>query len=200
VAQIHFTNTAPPIHSVQSDAVIPIPVNNSVNAMDFPELVDGIPFILGDDGSYDADLNRFFRECPSMGLRSLNSVRAYAHDILTWIRFLKERRGGKSLWRADRQDVIAFHRTRRLAAGPGQITASSWNRTVAALEKFYTWAWDEGLVSTTPLSRGTTAAPDRSAPRHMQRRSRSFRNSRLCGRCTWRRSSSSSNGSFRRRR
>jgi site-specific recombinase XerD len=175
VPQLHFTDTSVPIHSIQPDGALPDPMGESVNAMEFPELVDGIPFILGDDGSYDADLNRFFRECPSMGMRSLNSVRAYAHDILTWIRFLKERRGGKSLWRADRQDVIAFHRTRRLAAGPGQITASSWNRAVAALEKFYTWAWEEGLVSTTPLSRGVTAAPDRSAPRHMQRRSRSFR-------------------------
>jgi hypothetical protein len=34
-------------------------------------LVDGMPFILGDDGSYDHDLNRFFRACPTMGLRSL---------------------------------------------------------------------------------------------------------------------------------
>jgi site-specific recombinase XerD len=175
VPQLHFTDTALPVHPIQSDGVIPIPANNSVHDMDFPELVAGIPFILGDDGTYDTDLNRFFRECPSMGIRSLNSVRAYAHDILTWIRFLEERRGGKCLWRADRQDVIAFHRTRRLAAGPGQITASSWNRAVTALEKFYNWAWEEGLVSTTPLSRGMTAAPNQSAPRHMQRRSRSFR-------------------------
>ena len=80
-----------------------------------------------------------------MGVRSLNSVRAYAHDILTWLRFLEERRGSTSIWQADRQDVIAFHRARRLVAGPGQISASSWNRCVTALEKFYTWAWDENL-------------------------------------------------------
>ncbi len=173
--QLHFTDTSVPIYPIQPDGAFPEPMDKSANAMEFPQLVDGIPFILGDDGSYDADLNRFFRECPSMGMRSLNSLRAYAHDILTWIRFLEERRGGTSLWRADRQDVIAFHRTRRLAAGPGQITAASWNRAVAALEKFYTWAWEEDLVSTTPLSRGTTAARGRSAPCRMQQRSRSFR-------------------------
>jgi hypothetical protein len=39
-------------------------------------LVDGIPFILNADGSCDHELNRFFRECPSMGLRSPNSLRS----------------------------------------------------------------------------------------------------------------------------
>ena len=41
-------------------------------------LVDGMPFILDDDGAYDLDLNRFFRACPTMGIRSMHSVKAYA--------------------------------------------------------------------------------------------------------------------------
>jgi hypothetical protein len=64
----------------------------TVDLGDPPELVDGTPFILGDDGSYDLQFNRFFRECPSIGVRSTNSVRAYARDLLTWVRFLTERR------------------------------------------------------------------------------------------------------------
>ena len=129
VSQLHFTDTSVPLRLVQPSDAEADPSRDTFNDAGNPELVEGIPFILGDDGTYDLDLNRFFRECPSMGMRSLNSIRAYAHDILTWVRFLAERRGGKSLWRADRQDIIAFHRTRRLAAGPGQITASSWNRS-----------------------------------------------------------------------
>jgi len=39
-------------------------------------LVDGMPFILDDDGAYDLDLNRFFRVCPTMGVRSMHSDRA----------------------------------------------------------------------------------------------------------------------------
>src|SRR5438128_771170 len=131
--QLHFTDTSAPVRPVQLGGAMARGSRGIVNDADCPELVDGVPFILGDDGTYDLDLNRFFRECPSMGVRSLNSVRAYARDILTWVRFLGERRGGKSLWRADRQDVITFHRTRRLVAGSGQITASSWNRSVTAL-------------------------------------------------------------------
>jgi site-specific recombinase XerD len=169
VPQLHFTDAAV---SDCADQVGLVTHGASTGAA-CPELVDGIPFILADDGVYDVHLNRFFRECPSMGVRSANSVRAYARDILTWVRFLDERRGGKSLWRADRQDVIAFHRARRLTDGPGQIAGSSWNRAVTALEKFYGWAWEEELIVVTPFTRGTPTAP--SVPRHAQRWSRSFR-------------------------
>lgn len=167
--QLHFTDTSVSDRPGEAGEV----THGALIPPACSELVDGIPFILGDDGAYDVHLNRFFRECPSMGVRSANSVRAYARDILTWIRFLDERRGGKTLWRADRQDVIAFHRARRLADGAGQIAGSSWNRAVTALEKFYGWAWDEELIATPPFVRGVVAAP--SVPRHAQRRSRSFR-------------------------
>ena len=146
-----------------------------IDPRDRPELVDGTPFILGDDGSYDLRLNRFFRECPTIGVRSANSVRAYARDLLTWIRFLAERRDGKSIWEANRQDVIAYHRTRRLTAGPGQIAGASWNRSITALEKFYGWALDEGLLAGTPFSRNLTAAPGRDVAQYAHRHSRSFR-------------------------
>ena len=55
-------------------------------------LVDGMPFILGPDGIYDHQLNRFLRAGPTMGVRSMNSLRAYARDIVVWMRFLAERR------------------------------------------------------------------------------------------------------------
>ncbi|HEV7335847.1 MAG TPA: tyrosine-type recombinase/integrase, partial [Bosea sp. (in: a-proteobacteria)] len=116
-------------------------------------LIDGIPFILDDDGSYDHHLNRFFRECPTMGARSPNTIKAYALDILTFSRFLHEQRHGKGIWKADRQDLIAFHRARRLTDHSARISASSWNRSVTAFEKFYGWARDEGLLTTTPFGK-----------------------------------------------
>jgi site-specific recombinase XerD len=175
VPHLHFTDTSVPVRSVQIDDAASDLSLRSVDDVDRVELVDGVPFILGEDGTYDLELNRFFRECPSMGVRSLNSVRAYARDLLTWMRFLDERRAGKCLLQADRQDLIAFHRARRLVAGRGQIAASSWNRSVTALERFYGWAWEEGLVAATPFVRGPIAATGRAAPRHAQRRSGSFR-------------------------
>ena len=114
-------------------------------------LMDGMPFLLDRDGSYLHDVNRFFRACPTMGVRSRHSLRAYAHDIFVWIRFLEERRGGKQLWRADYNDVIAFHHARRLSDAPFQISAPSWNRAIAALDKLYRWALEEGLIASSPF-------------------------------------------------
>ena len=109
-----------------------------------------------DDGSYDLALNRFFRACPAMGARSPNTWRSYARDILVWARFLVERRGGKTVWQAGRDDVLAFHRARRLSAAPYRISAASWNRSVAALDKLYRWAVEEGIIAISPFSYGAT--------------------------------------------
>ncbi|MFJ7946276.1 tyrosine-type recombinase/integrase [Streptomyces sp. NPDC096354] len=111
----------------------------------------GAPFILGQDGSYDVQLNRFLWSLPSLGVRSVHSWRAYALDLLTWGRFLREHRD-KNVWQADRDDVTAFHRARRVSPDPTQVvSASTWNRAVAALDKFYTWAVDEALIERTPF-------------------------------------------------
>jgi site-specific recombinase XerD len=134
-------------------------VNVAPGALDMAKLaglIDGMPFILMDDGSYDFDLNRFFRACPSMGARSPNTWRSYARDILVWARFLAERRDGKTVWQADRHDVLAFHRARRLSSVPYRISAASWNRSVAALDKLYRWAVEEGIIAASPFSYGVT--------------------------------------------
>jgi len=126
----------------------------ALDAVERTGLIHGMPFILMDDGSYDLDLNRFLRACPTMGARSPNTWRSYARDILVWARFLSERRGGKTVWQADRHDVLAFHRARRLSDAPYRISASSWNRSVAALEKLYRWAVEEEIITTSPFGYG----------------------------------------------
>ncbi|PCI43164.1 MAG: integrase [Alphaproteobacteria bacterium] len=124
-------------------------------------LVDGMPFILSDDGSYDHDINRFFRTCPTMGVRSLNSLRAYGRDIIIWLRFLAERRGGKSLWSVDREDIAAFYEARRFSDPPHRISASSWNRSTAVLDKLYRWAMDEKLIAKLPFTYKRVWTPSR---------------------------------------
>ena len=114
-------------------------------------LVEGMPFILGEDGGYDHQINRFFRACPTLGVRSMNSLRAYARDILVWMRFLRERRDGKTVWAAGREDIVAFHEARRLSDPPFRISANSWNRAVAALDKLYRWALEERMISALPF-------------------------------------------------
>ena len=112
---------------------------------------DGLPFLLGSDGSYDLQLNRFFRELDSWGVRAANSVLAYARDIMLFCRFLAQSRGGKSIWQCDTADLRAYKRARLHTAGPAQVSVATWRRLVAALDKWAAWAVYEGLIGQLPF-------------------------------------------------
>jgi site-specific recombinase XerD len=109
------------------------------------------PIILRDGVPYDADLDRFFLDLPLNGVRSPHSLRAYGYDVVVWVRFLHAA-CGKTVWAATRADVDAFHRARRREDAGARISAASWNRSIAALEKLYRWAQSEGLVASSPFT------------------------------------------------
>jgi len=114
--------------------------------------LDGhVPIILMDGVPYDADLDRFFLDLPLNGVRSPHSLRAYGYDVAVWVRFLHAA-CGKTVWAATRADVDAFHRARRREDAGARISAASWNRGIAALEKLYSWAQLEGLVASSPFT------------------------------------------------
>lgn len=154
--QLYFTDLGALSRPLPLDDSATNPAPGALDVAERAGLIDGMPFILTDDGSYDLNLNRFFRACPGMGACSPNTWRSYARDILVWARFLAERRDGKTVWQADRHDVLAFHRARRLAAAPYRISAASWNRSIAALDKLYRWAIEEGIITVSPFSYGVT--------------------------------------------
>ena len=110
-----------------------------------------IPSIQRDGSTYDAGLDRFLADLPLNGVRSPHSQRSYAYDLLVWVRFLDEARG-KTVWRATRDDVDAYHRARRQDDAENRISAASWNRAVAALDKLYRWAVEEQLVAHSPFT------------------------------------------------
>lgn len=150
--QLFFTDLWALRQSVTVDGVVHALSAEEITVAENLGLTEGMPFILGDDGSYDPDVNRFFRACPTLGVRSPNSLRAYGRDILIWMRFLAERRSNKSLWAADRDDIAAFHAARRLALPPARISAASWNRSIAALDKLYRWAVEESVIDKSPFT------------------------------------------------
>lgn len=110
-----------------------------------------VPQILRGGDLYDADLDRFFLDLPLNGVRSRHSLRAYGYDVVVWVRFLAQTRG-KGVWAADREDVDAFHRARRRSDAGFRVSAASWNRSIAALDKLYRWAEREGLVTAPPFA------------------------------------------------
>jgi integrase family protein with SAM-like domain len=109
------------------------------------------PSIRRDGRTYDADLDRYLADLPLNGVRSQHSQRSYAYDLLVWVRFLDEARG-KAVWQATRDDVDDYHRARRHDDAPNRISAASWNRAVAALDKLYRWAVEDGIISESPFA------------------------------------------------
>lgn len=111
------------------------------------------PFILGDDGGYDHRLNAFFGACPTLGVRSTASQKAYAYDLLAFARFLAS--SGKSVWDADRHDIDRYFDHRCGETAPDPLSLRSWNRAVTALKTFYLWAREDGHMAEVPFRRKT---------------------------------------------
>lgn len=112
---------------------------------------DGLPFVLGPSGGYDVELNRFFRELGSWGVRAANSVAAYARDVMLFCRFLHASRGGKTIWECDGADLRAYKAVRLYSLGEHQVSVSTWRRSIAALDKWASWAVYEGLLPAAPF-------------------------------------------------
>ncbi|MFE4336051.1 site-specific integrase [Streptomyces sp. NPDC056831] len=125
--------------------------DGSVAVLDRVGVREGQPFILGGDGSYDLQLNRFLRELPSWGVRAENSVLGYARDVMLFVRFLETSRYGKSIWACDGDDLRACKRVRLRCGGPGAVSVGTWNRSVAALDKWVAWSLDAGLLKRAPF-------------------------------------------------
>lgn len=117
--------------------------------LDRAGVTEGQPFILAADGTYDLNLNRFLRELDSWGVTAKNSIEGYSRDVMLFCRFLHESRG-KSIWECDGEDLRAYKRV-RLYAGPGSVSVGTWNRGIAALDKWVAWAKYEGLLARVPF-------------------------------------------------
>ncbi len=108
---------------------------------------EGLPVLVGPDLSVDGRLSRFFLTfAPS----SLATARTYASTLATFFGFLGRR--GRSWDEATTEDVDAFRFWRLADPGnPGRITAASFNRDLAALNRFYRWAAGRGVVAASPV-------------------------------------------------
>ena len=112
-------------------------------------LPQGMPFVLGDDGSPDGVANRWLASLPTHGCRSPATWRAYALNWAEWARFLRAR--GVVPLAATADEVAAFYSVQRLDRRGVGVGRATWNRKVAALESFYRWAGDRGLIASSPF-------------------------------------------------
>jgi site-specific recombinase XerD len=112
-------------------------------------LPDRLPFILREDGAPDRVANRWLASLPAHGCRSASTWKAYALNWAEWARFVRAR--GSDPLTATPDDVAAFFAVQRLDPSGASVGPATWNRKVAALENFYRWAVDRGLVSASPF-------------------------------------------------
>lgn len=67
-----------------------------------------------------------------------------------WAQFLRGR--GVTPLAASGEDVAAFYSEQRLDRGGASVARATWNRKVAALENFYRWAIDRGLMTSSAFA------------------------------------------------
>ena len=113
-------------------------------------IAEGTPFLVSPLFEYDVDLNGFFR-----GLRMAAAPRAtrngYALDLAKFLTFLWVGRGGRSWRDATEDDHVAYLVWRRRDVAGPRVAGATWDREVAAVNQFYRWAVDRGLVAVNPV-------------------------------------------------
>ena len=130
-------------------------IGNPVSPFDRQlQLVEGMPFFVTTDGKYPLDdLNAFFRYLPSDGCHSPRTWLAYARDIDAFLTFLHD--VYEVHWLdADNRHLTHYRQIRRgddAEKHNTKISGSSWNRALAALERLYRFAVEEGWIDRTPF-------------------------------------------------
>ena len=114
-----------------------------------------MPFLVSPALEYDIDLNRYFLR-PAMVGAAQDTRLAAAGDLCRFLRFLHESRGGKSWRDAQEDDHAAFLYWRRFDPAGPRVAASTWNRELALVNGFFTWAAGQQLM---PAKSGAAACP-----------------------------------------
>lgn len=109
------------------------------------------PFLLSPVGEYDLELNSFFRNIV-MVVRAPRTQEAYARDLARFLTFLG-RIAPNHTWKTVTEEHRRFYyHWRNLDERGPRVSASTWNREVASLTKFYAWALQQGFVQHSPMS------------------------------------------------
>jgi len=112
-------------------------------------IVNGQPFLVGEDGSFDRVLNTFLRSLVDPASPRPNTWRTYAYHLARFLRWLAQQ---EIAWRQVNRDVLRAYYTARRFVQARPISARTWNNVAAALTRFYAWAVVAGEVPVTPVS------------------------------------------------
>ena len=115
---------------------------------------DGMSVVFADDGRPVSVLNRWLRSLPTRGGRSPGTWWGYAKDLAVWQSHLD--RQGVDVFadrRALREALEALYLSLRVDPElEDRWSPATWNRLIAAMDNFYTWAVEEELTAALPFS------------------------------------------------
>ncbi|WP_081421111.1 tyrosine-type recombinase/integrase [Burkholderia contaminans] len=112
-------------------------------------VVNGQPFLVGEDGSFDRALNAFLRSLVDPASPRPNTWRTYAYHLGRFLRWLAQQ---EIPWRQVNRDVLRAYYTERRFVQTKPLSARAWNNVAAALTRFYAWAVVAGEVPASPVS------------------------------------------------
>lgn len=113
-------------------------------------VLDGQPFLISPDGRYDVALNRYFEQA-RMSAAPWNTQAAHARDLKNFLDFLRANRSGKSWREAAPEDRAAYERWRRKDPRGPRVEHATWDREVATVNGFFTWAVCQGYMDASPI-------------------------------------------------
>jgi site-specific recombinase XerD len=110
----------------------------------------GTSFLLSPAFDYDTDLNDFFRTTAMVTMAATTQI-GYARDLASFLTFVnhidRERR-----WRDINEiDHLSYLHWRRHDPDGPRVSGNTWNREVAAVNRFYRWAHTAGHVRANPI-------------------------------------------------
>jgi len=110
----------------------------------------GTPFLLSPQLTYDFELNAFFYSS-EMLVSAMSTRCGYAADIRTFLNFLEEGRSGTGWRDAASEDHLAYMVWRREDPRGARVSDATWNREVAAMDRFFRWQLSQGTVRESPI-------------------------------------------------
>lgn len=110
----------------------------------------GTPFLLSPNFDYDAELNDFFRATAMVTMAATTQI-GYARDLANFLTFVNHVDPDRR-WRdvTDEDHLSYLHWRRHDPDGP-RVSGNTWNREVAAVNRFYRWAHSAGHVRVNPI-------------------------------------------------
>lgn len=115
-----------------------------------PSIPLGTPYLLSPAFEYDLELNAFFHSANMLGSAMSTRV-GYAGDLVAFLNFLDSNRGSKGWRDATANDHEAYFGWRREDLGGARVAASTWDRELAAANRFFAWQVRQGNLAESPI-------------------------------------------------